>query len=651
MPQDPATSPAEATPDRLRGLRTMALLLWGIQMDWWLLAIPMAILLEIPGWWQRRWTLSRKDFYRVADATTVAFALLVIFLLVNSREYHFMHTLLGWLPILLFPLVLTFAFSTSRKMPLDVMFYSLRKGADRVNQSWDLQMIYFGLCLVAAGANPSGDHFYFMTMAALVIVMMLGLRSQRYPIQVWLLAVCIGVLTATALHNTLRTTHLALKEQTQAWLLEFVRQRADPLRTRTRIGALGDTKASDSIMLRLDVERGQPPSYLHEASYDYYDPTTSVWMIGSPGYVAIEPRDDFAWQLSDIPGQNNARVHYEFERENALIPLPPGVTDVSDLPAQRLSRSIFFSFQGQELVRAPGYNIEYTGTPQHRGEPGETDLVVNRELQVAVDTVLAGSDPSLPPIRRVRLALSDFRYSLHQAQSVDLSTFLTSHKAGHCEYFATATVMLLRRMGVPARYSVGYSVQEYSPWTGSHIVRHRHAHAWATAYIDGQWHIVDTTPSIWAEREAAETALLRPVRDFLSNLMFAFQRWWRTQSIEDYAPALYVLAALLTALLVWRLTRNESILLSGRTMEKSSKILGKDSPLTPILDNLNHRLPRHKGELLANWLNRIGADQLIQAVHLHYHLVYGPGPDDPHLAARLQQLIDQWRQSREVVDG
>ncbi|MEM7364010.1 MAG: transglutaminase domain-containing protein [Pseudomonadota bacterium] len=641
---------APGSQDRLRGLRTIALLLWGVQVDWLVLAIPMAVLLELPGWWQRRWTLTRKDFYRVSDATAIAFALMVIFLLVNNREYHFMHTLLGWLPILMFPLVLAFAYSTSQRMPLDVLFYSLRRGVEKITQSWDIQMIYFGLCLVSAGANPAGDQYYFLIMAALIVVAMLGLRSRRYTLQVWLLAVCIGVLAATAVHHTLRGTHLALKAQTQAWLLEFVRQRADPLRTRTRIGSLGDIKASDTILLRLDVAKGHPPAYLHEASYDYFDPTTSAWMIGSPGYVTLEHRDDFAWQLSTTPGENGARVHFEFEQKNALIPLPPGTTDISDLPAQELKLSQFFSVQGQDLVRGPGYNIEYTTQPQHSAAPGDTDLVVNRELQQAVDSVLAGTDPILPPISRIRQALDGYRYSLHQDEVVDLATFLESTRAGHCEYFATATVMMLRRMGIPARYSVGYSVQEYSPWMGSHVVRHRHAHAWATAFIDGQWHIVDTTPAVWVEQEAAQASFLSPIRDTFSNLMFAFQRWWRGQSVEDYQLGLYAIVALLTALLVWRLTRNESVLLADKWVSEDASGTGRTSPLTPVLKDLEQRLPRRKGELLPLWLLRIEAQPLSPAVPHHYALLYGPSADNQSLIVRLDQIIDEWHHAQATGD-
>src|SRR5439155_1389676 len=75
--------------------------------------------------------------------------------------------------------------------------------------------------------------------------------------------------------------------------------------------------------------------------------------------------------------------------------------------------------------------------------------------------------------------------------------------SGHCEYFATATVLLLRAAGVPARYATGYSVQEWSRLERRYVVRARHAHSWALVWADGAWRDLDTTPPLWADEEAA----------------------------------------------------------------------------------------------------------------------------------------------------
>ena len=72
-------------------------------------------------------------------------------------------------------------------------------------------------------------------------------------------------------------------------------------------------------------------------------------------------------------------------------------------------------------------------------------------------------------------------------------------RAGHCEYFATATVLLLREAGIPARYATGFSVQDFSRMENRSVVRERHAHAWVLAFVNGAWRDLDTTPSNWGE--------------------------------------------------------------------------------------------------------------------------------------------------------
>ncbi|HEU4752772.1 MAG TPA: transglutaminaseTgpA domain-containing protein, partial [Armatimonadota bacterium] len=76
-----------------------------------------------------------------------------------------------------------------------------------------------------------------------------------------------------------------------------------------------------------------------------------------------------------------------------------------------------------------------------------------------------------------------------------VSTFLLEGRAAHCEYFASAAVVLLRCLGIPARYVTGFYAHEASG-PGSMVVRERDAHAWAEAWIDGKgWITVDATPA------------------------------------------------------------------------------------------------------------------------------------------------------------
>jgi len=64
-----------------------------------------------------------------------------------------------------------------------------------------------------------------------------------------------------------------------------------------------------------------------------------------------------------------------------------------------------------------------------------------------------------------------------------IEDFVANHHSGHCEYFASALVMMLRSQGIPARLVVGFRGGEYNALGGYYQVLQRHAHAWVEAYL------------------------------------------------------------------------------------------------------------------------------------------------------------------------
>ncbi len=78
------------------------------------------------------------------------------------------------------------------------------------------------------------------------------------------------------------------------------------------------------------------------------------------------------------------------------------------------------------------------------------------------------------------------------------------HRAGYCEYFATSMVMMLRTLGIPARYVKGYLPGLQLP-DGSFEVEAGAAHAWAQVYFPGYgWVRFDPTPDAQADLGQAE---------------------------------------------------------------------------------------------------------------------------------------------------
>jgi transglutaminase-like putative cysteine protease len=77
-----------------------------------------------------------------------------------------------------------------------------------------------------------------------------------------------------------------------------------------------------------------------------------------------------------------------------------------------------------------------------------------------------------------------------------LSYFLFDKRGGHCEYFAAAMTVMLRSLGVPARYVNGFLAGDYNDLGGDYIVRSRDAHSWVEVYFPQYgWVTFDPTPS------------------------------------------------------------------------------------------------------------------------------------------------------------
>jgi len=92
-----------------------------------------------------------------------------------------------------------------------------------------------------------------------------------------------------------------------------------------------------------------------------------------------------------------------------------------------------------------------------------------------------------------------YRYSLDlppvPAGRDPVDWFLFDVKTGYCEQFATAEVLMLRSLGIPARLATGYATGDYDPVLNQAVVREHDAHAWVEAWFPHHgWVPVDPTP-------------------------------------------------------------------------------------------------------------------------------------------------------------
>ncbi len=114
-----------------------------------------------------------------------------------------------------------------------------------------------------------------------------------------------------------------------------------------------------------------------------------------------------------------------------------------------------------------------------------------------------GKDTRYEKVDAMMEYLGEFEYSLENPTSDRVAAgadpvegFLFDTQAGHCEYFATALVLLLREVDVPARIVNGYYGAHYNSMGDYYAVRQADAHSWVEVHFgELGWVTVDPTPA------------------------------------------------------------------------------------------------------------------------------------------------------------
>ncbi len=135
----------------------------------------------------------------------------------------------------------------------------------------------------------------------------------------------------------------------------------------------------------------------------------------------------------------------------------------------------------------------------------------------------------------------EFYYTLQPPLLLNDSVdqFLFDARAGFCEHYAAAFVVLMRAAGVPARVVTGYQGGTMNPVGNYLIVRQRDAHAWAEVWLAGHgWVRVDPTAAVAPARiiEGIENALPESLIDIplaLQNSAMARDLWRRLRDTLD----------------------------------------------------------------------------------------------------------------------
>ncbi|MBI4497781.1 MAG: transglutaminase domain-containing protein, partial [Chloroflexi bacterium] len=171
-----------------------------------------------------------------------------------------------------------------------------------------------------------------------------------------------------------------------------------------------------------------------------------------------------------------------------LQPLPPTTAAVRS--RERLTKGARYQMTSS-LSEARDEDLRQAGTDypgwvqdHYLQLPRSVPDRVRRLAREWTDPYATPYDKAAAIERRLRM---DYTYSLDilaPPQGVDgVDYFLFTLKRGYADYYASAMVVLLRSLGIPARVAVGYVPGEYDHEKEAFVVRETHAHSWPEVYF------------------------------------------------------------------------------------------------------------------------------------------------------------------------
>jgi hypothetical protein len=154
----------------------------------------------------------------------------------------------------------------------------------------------------------------------------------------------------------------------------------------------------------------------------------------------------------------------------------------------------------------------------------QTPGLDKRIPELAASVANAAASPAEKAILLEHYLHTHYRYSLNASQIENpepLAAFLFETQSGHCEYFASAMVIMLRTLGIPSRIVNGFRAGEYNDVGGNYIIRGKDAHSWVEAFIPEKgWQSYDPTPA------SSEVGIQNPLSLQINHYLDAFELFW-----------------------------------------------------------------------------------------------------------------------------
>ncbi len=234
-----------------------------------------------------------------------------------------------------------------------------------------------------------------------------------------------------------------------------------------------------------------------------------VWEVSIPNPMLDRLKRDRTELRRDISGDLSraGRADTAFRYRVVSVPAGPPPVDLAaprglgaDASTPQFIRDLYLQLPESLDPRIPALARELTRGAQGRAAKARAlEVALRRRYRYSTE---GGQDPRDP--------LADFLFGI---------------KAGHCEFFATAMVVMLRTLGIPARPANGFYGGAYNRFGHFYAFRQADAHSWVEVFFPGHgWATYDPTPPAGALVGVGD-GVLDTLRAWLDSLKLSWYKW------------------------------------------------------------------------------------------------------------------------------
>jgi transglutaminase-like putative cysteine protease len=310
----------------------------------------------------------------------------------------------------------------------------------------------------------------------------------------------------------------------------FQKNRLDLIRTsgfseKVDLSAIGAIKLDQTVVMRVEFPDGPRPVgellYFRGGAYDAYDGRS--WSNTLSQRRAVLRGPDGTFYAAERPSRPQPTVSQDILLEPLDTAALFGVSTVDRIRSTSLviqsdaMGNLYLPYPPSTRLQ---YSVQSTLHPIRAEERLGTAFVYPAEIRrrflqlpalsprvgdLAVQVTNASATLFEKVMALERHLKSNYRYSLDvgaglgrqvgNVQANPIEDFLFTRKTGYCEHYASAMVMMLRSLGIPARLVTGFLPGEWNDFGNYYTVRQRDAHAWVEVYFPSSgWVTFDPTP-------------------------------------------------------------------------------------------------------------------------------------------------------------